>query len=228
MQVKFSFDSKKGPDEAAVEDEHKKRLYDKYSAERADLNRTALEIGGRYDKAVFILGGGSFALSITFIEKIAPYPTFFGLAFLVVSWIFLLTSLLLSLFATSKSQGAIQRQIVLLDKQYKVLLYPDSPASDEADIENKYLDQVKSLDVWARWTLVLGLVCLCFFAVVNVMTKKDTANAPQTPTTEAHPTPNPTPAPTPKRKANSEQGSASPGNLYPANELAPTTAAIKK
>jgi hypothetical protein len=183
MLVNFTFDTKEQPEDNAANDEHKNRLYDKYSAERAELNRTALEIGGRYDKAVFILAGGSFALSITFIEKIAPHPTYLSIAFLAISWVFLLSSLVLSLFATSRSQSAIQRQIVLLDLEYQPLLFPRDLSSSvfpneasETDKSNPYINIIRRLDVAARWTLIVGLVCLCLFAVVNVM-NKETTNA---------------------------------------------------
>ena len=119
---------------------------------------------------------------LQYFEKIAPNPTLLSITFLAISWMFLLSSLVLSLFATSKSQSAIQRQIVLLDAEYKPLLYPESSAPEDsnADKSNPYIGQIKLLDVWARHTLVLGLVCLCVFAVVNVM-NKDTTNASKNP-----------------------------------------------
>jgi hypothetical protein len=54
--------------------EYRKQRYEAYSKEREGLRAAALEVSGRYDKWMLFLAGGALALSVTFIEKIAPHP----------------------------------------------------------------------------------------------------------------------------------------------------------
>ena len=178
----FTFDTKPKTDDGALE--YQKRLYEKYSSERVELNRNALEVGGRYDKAVFLLAGGSLALSLTFIEKIAPEPTLTSALFLAASWLFFVTSLILSLLTTSKSQSAIQWQIEQLDTIYKAILFPAKDAATETpspapEQQNPHVVPIRRLDTAARILLVYGMICLCAFALLNVI-EKEKANASKT------------------------------------------------
>ena len=182
MNLKFSFRTDPEDESNALESAYKDRLYEKYSSERDNLNKTALEIGGRYDKAIFVLGGGALGLSITFVEKIAPHPTVFGIIFLVLAWALLLTSLVLLLFATSNSQNAIQQQIVILDATYAALFADKGELSQDTQIPgNHFLSKIKRQDWWCLRSLVAGLGCLCIFAVVNVPLIKDASATTQLP-----------------------------------------------
>jgi hypothetical protein len=55
--------------------DYKGKLHEAYSAERKDINETALKISERYDKNILFIGAGSLAVSLTFLEKISPDPS---------------------------------------------------------------------------------------------------------------------------------------------------------
>lgn len=54
--------------------EYQKTLHSAYKELRSEADQIALEIGGRYEKMLSLVAGGALAVSITFIEKIAPTP----------------------------------------------------------------------------------------------------------------------------------------------------------
>lgn len=63
--------------------EYIKDRYEAYSKEREVLRSASLQLGGRYDQWLLTLAGGALALSLVFIEKVAPEPTTWTLVFLV-------------------------------------------------------------------------------------------------------------------------------------------------
>src|SRR6476620_6804122 len=94
--------------------------WNRYYAERCDIDKRALEIGGRYDKLALAVSGGGFALSITFLEKIAHAPPVAARVFLGISWFAFGLSILAQLFAMRYSSRALQLQIQDLDHSYQV------------------------------------------------------------------------------------------------------------
>lgn len=218
MLVNFTFDSKPKVDDQQAE--YQKRLYEKYSADRSELNRNALEVGGRYDKAVFVLAGGSLALSLTFIEKIAPDPTVLSTLYLGISWLFFVASLIVSLLAMSKSQSAIQWQIEQLDVSYKVLLFPSnegaSPSSQPpVEAQNPHIAPIRRMDTAARVILVYGMICLCAFALLNVI-EKEKANGLKSTSSSISPSANRALSPS-AGTIDTQSRPASSGNIHPSH-----------
>jgi hypothetical protein len=99
--------------------EYAKTRYDGYVRDRQAYLKESQEVSDRYDKAILTMSGGSLALSLTFIEKIAPSPLAWSLWFLFVAWLLLILSVLLGIYARAASQRAIPYEIAHLDQSYR-------------------------------------------------------------------------------------------------------------
>jgi len=78
--------------------EYAKSRYEGYLRDRQAYLKESLEISDRFDKAILALSGGSLALSLTFIEKIAPSPLDWSLWFLLGAWLLLILSVLSGIY----------------------------------------------------------------------------------------------------------------------------------
>jgi hypothetical protein len=198
--------------------EYRKQRYESYVKERENLNHSSLEISGRYDKSVLFLSGGALALSVTFIEKIAPSPVAWTFVLLAAAWLFLISCVVLELYALATSQTAINEQIRLLDAEYDEFLQAASDTTKAVGVqtgppaaaESKFTVRTRRLNVWSLRSLVFGLACLCFFSGVNLpfhhkeesMAEK-TANSKGSyvpPGNVRPPPPPPTPPPAPSQQ----------------------------
>lgn len=156
--------------------DYRKQRYEAYSKEREGLRAAALEVSGRYDRWMLFLAGGGLALSITFIEKIAPHPPRWSFALLLIAWVLLVLSLFLELHALGASHTAVQEQIDLLDEEYRQFL---SSISDGVAVvsktpvvktgrENEFIFRTRMLNKWALRSLIAGIIFLCLFSAVNL------------------------------------------------------------
>jgi hypothetical protein len=152
----------------------RKARYDSYVREREGLRESSLEISGRYDKSILFLSGGSLALSLTFIEKIAPHPSPWSFALLAIAWLLLIASLVLELYALATSQTAINEQILLLDAEYDAYVAGTESKAIEtttgpaATPDNRFTVRTRRLNVWSLRCLVVGLAFLCAFSGFNL------------------------------------------------------------
>jgi hypothetical protein len=163
--------------------EYRAELYEAYVGEREKLNSAALDVAARYDRTILALSAGTLVLSVTFLEKIMPAPVPWTIFILIPGWLLLLVSVLTQLFALSSSQYAVQKQIEWLDEDYsKYFTATDLEASVRAgqlkqSPENPYVVETKRYNQAARWTLVLGLLCIFTFSASNMYFRKEIANA---------------------------------------------------
>lgn len=166
------------PDEPPdLEYEYRKQRYDSYLKERDAIRSESLELSGRYDKAILALAGGALALSITFLEKIAPDPIPYTIFFLAVAWLCLIASVLLELFALSTSQTTANEQVGILDEEYRqylVSLADTTPAPSplglppSPDLIVRLKARMERFNNWSRWLLSIGVFLLCTFSLLNL------------------------------------------------------------
>ena len=166
------------PDEQInFEYEYRKQRYETYTKERDALRRDSLEVSGRYDKAILALAGGSLALSLTFLEKIAPHPHPWTFILLAAAWVSLITSVLLELYALSTSQTVTNQQIELITEDYRQYLlslsdHPPVPEPIRQPESQALIEQWKArtrtLNQWSLWLLTLGVFLLCVFSLSNL------------------------------------------------------------
>lgn len=161
----------------APERDYRHELYTAYQAERKDLNATALTISGRYDSNLLYVGGGALAVSLTFLEKVAPDPQGWLLYVLLGSWVALILGLLAHLEANANSQAACARQIEILDETYNRYLYSADPTSEvlkPSSVENRYGTQTARLTRLARALILSGVGLLCAFSGLSLAAKGST------------------------------------------------------
>jgi len=156
-------------------EQYKNKLYAEYLKEREKLHDASLETAGRYDRAVLTISTGALAVSIVFIEKIAPQPMKYSVVVLVLAWFLLLSCVVFQLLALSASQLATRKQISLLDAQYQELMYSDEQMSDVSGViateENRFSKNVALHNTVSLWSLVLGIILIMVFSAVNILFK---------------------------------------------------------
>lgn len=155
--------------------EYRKQRYESYLKERDGLQAASLEISGRYDKSILFLAGGGLALSLTFIEKIAPHPQPWSFIVLFAAWICLILAVMFELYALATSQTAINEQVNSLDAEYQRYLdsLSQNPAGTRmtgaaATPENVFTAKTRKLNTWSLRFLGTGILFLCIFSVVNL------------------------------------------------------------
>ena len=164
--------------------EYRRQRYDAYVKEREGLLAASLQISERYDKWMLFLSGGALALSLTFIEKIAPHPWPWSFVILLLAWILLIIAVLLELHALATSQRALTEQITILDQEYKKFL--DSISRDEelaegaagnvAVVDNEFASRTRTLNAWSLRSFVGGIILLCIFSAVNLPYRQEDQN----------------------------------------------------
>ena len=160
-----------------LEYEYRKQRYERYTKERDALRQDSLEVSGRYDQAILALAGGALALSITFLEKIAPHPVPWTFILLAAAWLCLIASVLLELYALAMSQTVTNDQITIADEEYRqyLLSLPEHPQiappikvpQTPEKVEKKRI-QTRLYNDWSRWLLSIGVFFLCCFSLFNL------------------------------------------------------------
>jgi hypothetical protein len=211
------------PDPNLADAAYRRDRYDAYIKDKDSLRNDSLQVSDRYDKAILALSGGGLALSITFLEKIAPHPARWTFFILGVAWLALIGSLLLEMFALAKSQTVTNEQIEVLNEEYRLFLMslpeqgvqldppPKPPASKE--VIHKWKQRTRLLNSWSLWLLAGGILLLCVFSVCNLPYQtKETASMPPPPTRQ---TGSSNPPPTAKPLNESRGSYVAPSNSLP-------------
>jgi len=152
--------------------EYGKSRYNEYLAARQNNLKDSLEISDRFDKAILALSGGSLGLSLTFIEKLVPHPFTGTLAFLLIAWMLLLSSVLFSVLALLSVQGAIQDETKALDENYRAFLTAfEAGELPPPAVQNNPSDKkrdVRKYNLFSIAALGIGLFLLCIFSALNL------------------------------------------------------------
>lgn len=161
--------------------EYRKQRYESYTKERDALREDALQSGERYDKAILSLAGGALALSVTFLEKIAPHPFTWSYGLLGLAWLCLIVAILLELYALAKTQTITNMQMDLAGAEYLAYLrsLPEGqssalPASDPVTPQteiDQHKTRLRGLNTWSLRTLTAGIALICLFSLVNLFSR---------------------------------------------------------
>jgi hypothetical protein len=106
------------------------------------------------------LAGGALALSITFIDKIAPYPKESSIFFLVNAWGLFCLSLLITLISFLTSQAACRTQRDILD---------DDISEKETERVNRPALWTNRLNYLSIGAFILGIIALVGFCTFNLI-----------------------------------------------------------
>jgi len=162
--------------------EYAKSRYEGYVRDRQAYLKESQAISDRYDKAILAMSGGSLALSLTFIEKIAPSPLAWSLWILLVAWLLLIVSVLLGIYALAASQIAIQYEIAHLDQSYREYLQAYKAGKfdqipEVVPYSNRASRATQNLNIFSMICLGFGVLLLCVFSLINLQSK--TGASPQ-------------------------------------------------
>jgi len=148
---------------------------ERHAAHVAISNRfddLAFKTSERYDQWILTLSGGALAISLTFLEKIAPEPTKWTLFLLGLSWLAYIVAILAGFYAIYFSREAIYEEMRIADGKYQVFISTsavDKMMGDQPPAgENKYTIKVSRANKVSSACLVAGTVLLCGFALVNL------------------------------------------------------------
>ena len=134
---------------------------DVYSRERSLLVEIEQKSASQHDRAILTLTAGALALSITFLEKIAPKPAPSALWLIAAAWLCFIVGLCVILLSFLLSQTACRRQRELLNAAY-------SEQAKPRDEENRAATWTSRLN-WASYGLfLLGVLFLALFSWFNI------------------------------------------------------------
>ena len=138
--------------------------YEEYLLEeRKALLFALLEQAKSFDRWVLTLAGGTFGLSLIFINQIAPSPQSGTVVFLVTAWTSFAISILLTLISFLFSQEACYRQIETVDK----LLVQEIDREKTMPL-NVFGKVTKCLNWFSMLIFIMGVSFLITFAVTNI------------------------------------------------------------
>lgn len=148
--------------------QNKHSEYQVYLEEREQLIDAERETVQQFDKAILTLADGALALSITFINQIAPHPKSHSKWFLLIAWILFCLSLLSTLISFLASQVACRRQREILDKRW-FMKDKDKSMSDKnhADKNNAAI-LTNKLNYVSIAFFIFGIIFLIIFSTINL------------------------------------------------------------
>lgn len=138
-----------------------KERYVRFVEERGGLAKAGLEVSGRFDTWCISIPAGALALSLAFLEKIAPQPVVSTKLFLVVAWGALIAGLLSGFASLLTAQNSLDDQIKILDLEY----------TTRQSRRNRFNVWTSILNWTSCGSSILGVIFLCFFAYANLPTQ---------------------------------------------------------
>lgn len=135
--------------------------------ERKSLFFAMLEQAKSFDRWILTLAGGTFGLSLIFINQIAPNPKSGTIGFLITGWALFVVSILSTLLSFLLSQETCYRQIRDIQK----LLSSEIDRSKELPL-NLYGRITKGLNYFSMTAFLIGVAFLITFAVLNLLSTK--------------------------------------------------------
>lgn len=140
--------------------------YEAYAEERKILIEAEKETAQQFDKYVLTLAAGALALSITFINQIAPKPISCSLWILLLAWSLFSLSILSTLISLLTSQRACRRQIEIYEQAFK----------GQGIGENSYAWWTVLLNRASIGLFVFGTFALIIFTGINMISNKGEEN----------------------------------------------------
>ena len=140
--------------------EDNERKYQEYIKERQLLFNAKLKGSQSLDKALLTLSAGALALSLTFINQIAPHPQPATLKFIIVAWSCFGLSILSTLLSFWTSQKACDKQIKILEATFL-------GQGDRKKLANKYSCATAILNLFSVLLFIGGIVSFAIFSAIN-------------------------------------------------------------
>ena len=150
---------------ATREYEHKKKVYNDFSAIWDMQRDVQLETEERFHKSILTLAAGSFGVSFAFINQIVPLQEAFQLNTLVIAWLFFGLSIIFTILESRI--GSLVQDKLLNDIEENIEKgYEGKPYKKT----NKWLVMLPTRILnWAAFILfTMGVLCLLYFVYINM------------------------------------------------------------
>ena len=143
----------------------------------------AFKTSERYDQWILTLSGGALAISLTFLEKIAPDPVKWSIFLLGVSWLAYIVAILAGFWAIYLSREAIYKEMGIAEGKYQVFISTSTVdkmmGDDPPSVKNEFRERLNCVNKISSACLVVGTVLLCGFALVNLGNAMDSKSSEQ-------------------------------------------------
>lgn len=161
--------------EAAPEQEQATSVLpmDVYYRERTAFIEMEHKSSEQHDKAILTLAAGALALSLTFVEKIAPHPKTATVGLIAASWAAFILSIITILASFLTSQIACRKQCESLDN-----LFAGKGAGPQL---TKWAVVTERLNLGSYLSFVAGLIALAVFGFFNLPSGHENAMHEQSP-----------------------------------------------
>ena len=133
--------------------------YQTYLAERKILIDAERDTAQQFDKAILTLAAGALALSITFINQIAPQPKPNSVCFLILAWSLFSFSILSTLISFLTSQVACRQARDILDQQI---------TGQDPNHRSTAKTRTNRLNYFSIGTFIFGVIFLVVFSSINL------------------------------------------------------------
>ncbi|NDK08753.1 hypothetical protein EOM39_05950 [Candidatus Gracilibacteria bacterium] len=144
--------------------EGKKINHADYIDYRNYLIRQKHNVSDKESKLLIYLSAGVLSFSVAFIEKNDTYEL---AIFIIISWIFAISSLILLLITFNYSKKSFEKQIEITDRVYENEITDNKNKKDVP--ENKDIKKVKKGVFFARLFLILSIIILFIFYSINLL-----------------------------------------------------------
>ena len=156
--------------------QYRKERHADYNARSSRLDELAFKTSERYDQWVLTLSGGALAISLTFLEKIAPQPAPMTLWLLGLSWLSFIGAILAGFFAIHYSREAIYREMEIARENYETFVSTSTTqnmqGANQPTKDNLPRTRVETANIVSRSCLAAGTGLLCLFALINLVIAK--------------------------------------------------------
>jgi len=147
--------------------------YQVYLDERRALIQAEKTGSQQFDKAILTLAAGALAISLTFVQNLAPHPEKWTIWFLSISWVAFILSILSTLCSFLTSQSAFRKQVKIIEKRLLPSVENLKGNSDSAkgsfDNNNPMAKWTKRLNISSIICFILGIVFLATFSIINIV-----------------------------------------------------------
>jgi len=171
-------EAKKAADAEATYVQKQREYLASILAERNRFIASKSEQSKSYDQTILTFSAGAIALSLTFVEKVAPTPICPGL--LYTSWSafgFAVISVIVSFIV---SQEAFKNEITALDALWNAVNKRETTMPER--VVNRHTTATRRLNMASGSLFVLGIVFLVLFGASNWPAAKDATKGTISPT----------------------------------------------
>ena len=146
-------------------DDNESLDYNTYLGERKSLIETAQKQSILLDQSILYIATGTFGVSLTFINQIAPSPKNGTLILLGIAWISLFISIISTIISFYTSQKACIKQIEIIEN----MIQNNNNLDEANDLKNSESKWTEKLNMISIISFIFGILLLGLFTYINLL-----------------------------------------------------------